>query len=113
MCDAELIGCWAHTCKTCREFLTACKGCKPGYLNGTRKLQRARRRMKICCLTRGYATCADCKAFDRCATIQRFLRHPGYKYSKYRQSLEFIRAHGYAPFIQAAASWKGAYGKLE
>jgi len=36
----------------------------------------------------------------------------GYKYGKYRQSIEFIRANGYERFIKIADTWKGPYGKL-
>ncbi len=39
------------------------------------------------------------------------LNHPGYKYSKYKQALEFIRAHDYSAFMKAAENWKNAYGK--
>ena len=71
-------------CGTCREFLKTCKGCKLGYLDGSRDLCRARCGMKVCCLTKGHITCADCERLDSCETLQGFLRHPGYKYSKYR-----------------------------
>ena len=112
MCDTEKIGCCGAYCGTCREFSKTCKGCKLGYLNGSRDLRRARCSIKICCLTRSCITCADCEMFDSCETIQRFLRHPGYKYSKYRQALVFIRAHGYAAFMNAADRWANAYGKF-
>lgn len=69
--------------------------------------------MKVCCLTKGHITCADCERLDSCETLQGFLRHPGYKYSKYRQALAFIRTHGYTAFMKAAEHWKNAYGKLE
>lgn len=43
--------------------------------------------------------------------IQAFIQHPGYKYTKYKQALEFIRTHDYAAFLQVTESWKNAYGK--
>lgn len=113
MNDTEGLGCCGAYCRTCRAFLKACKGCKTGYLDGTRDLHRAKCCMKTCCLTKGHITCADCEAFESCQTLQAFIHHPGYKYSKYRQTLEFIRAHGYAALLEAAAHWKNAYGKLE
>ncbi len=113
MCDTEKIGCCGAYCKTCREFLKTCKGCKLGYLNGLRDLRRAKCSIKICCLTKGYITCADCDIFDSCETIQSFIQHPGYKYSKYKQALAFIRANGYTAFMNAADHWKNAYGKYE
>ena len=67
--------------------------------------------MKKCCLTRGHITCADCEEYDRCEIIQSFLNHPGYKYGKYKQALEYIRAHGHAAFLSAAEHWTGAHGK--
>jgi hypothetical protein len=44
--------------------------------------------------------------------IQGFFEKNGYKYKKYRQSLEFIRKYGYSAFIEASRSWKCAYGSL-
>ena len=32
--------------------------------------------------------------YDRCETVQSFINHPGYKCAKYKQALEYIRAHG-------------------
>ena len=61
----------------------------------------------------GYVTCADCAEYTSCETIQHFVRHPGYKCSKYRQALELIRAHGYQAFLDVAQNWKGAYGKYD
>ena len=98
-------------CKTCREFEKTCKGCKQRYLDGSRDLSRAKCRMKKCCLTKGRITCVDCAEYESCETAHAFLNHPGYKYSKYKQALEFIRAHDYAAFLKAAEHWKNAYGK--
>ncbi len=107
----EEIGCCGAYCKTCREYQKTCKGCKLGYLDGSRDLSRVKCRMKKCCLTKGHITCADCEEYDRCEIIQAFINHPGYKYAKYKQALEFIRAHDYATFLKAAEYWKNAYGK--
>ena len=46
MKGTEEIGCCGAYCKTCREFEKTCKGCKPGYLDGSRGLSRARWKMK-------------------------------------------------------------------
>ena len=93
----------------CREYLQTCKGCKPGYLDGSRELSRAKCKMKKCCLTGGCVTCGDCEEYASCEIIQSFLNHPGYKYGKYKQALAYIRAH--AAFLNAAKHWTGAYGK--
>lgn len=111
MNDAEKIGCCGAHCKTCCEFEKTCKGCNPGYPDSSRDLSRAKCRMKKCCLTRGHITCGDCEEYESCESIQSFLNHPGYKYRKYKQALEYIRAHGHAAFLNAAESWTSAYGK--
>jgi hypothetical protein len=112
--DIQLIGCCGACCGTCRALAEeACRGCKLGYGEGGRDNTRARCRMKVCCFgKRGIATCADCPDYDSCETIQGFFAKQGYKYGRYRRSLEFIRKHGYAEFVEATRDWKGAYGKL-
>lgn len=111
MTGTEEIGCCGAYCKTCREFQKTCKGCKLGYLDGSRDLGRAKCKIKKCCLTKEHNTCADCKEYAGCEIVQAFIQHPGYKYTKYKQALEFIRAHDYAAFLQVTESWKSAYGK--
>lgn len=110
-----LIGCCGAYCGTCRALSDgACKGCKLGYDDGTRDIRAARCAMKRCCLVlKKVETCADCPDYEDCPTIQDFFRKNGYKYKKYRQSLEFIRKFGYREFIKATRSWKGAYGSLK
>ena len=72
MNGTEKIGCCGAYCGTCREYLKTCKGCKPGYLDGSRDLNRARCKMKKCCLTKGHITCADCEEYEHCETVQAF-----------------------------------------
>ncbi|MEI3276467.1 MAG: hypothetical protein V8R57_01860 [Evtepia sp.] len=69
--------------------------------------------MKKCCLSRGHITCGDCEESDRCEIIEAFITQSGYKYAKYKQALELIRAHDYISFMKAAENWKNAYGKYE
>ncbi len=107
----EEIGCCGAYCKTCREFLKTCKGCKSGYSDGTRNLSKAKCKMKICRLNKSHATCADCSDFETCEIIGRFINHSGYKYSKYKQALEFIRSDGYDKFLSLAQKWKNPYGR--
>lgn len=111
MSGTEEIGCCSAYCGTCQEYLKTCKGCKPGYLDGSRGLSRAKCKMKKCCLASGCVTCGDCEEYESCEIIQSFLNHPGYKYSKYKQALEYIHAHGYSAFLKAAEYWENAYGK--
>lgn len=112
MNGTEEIGCCGAYCGTCREYRKTCRGCKPGDLDGSRNLNRARCKMKKCCLARGCITCGDCAAYESCGTVQSFLSHPGYKYGKYRQALEYIRAHGHAAFLKMARHWTGACGRF-
>ena len=107
----EEIGCCGAYFRTCREYLKICKGCKPGYLDGSRDLSRAKRKMNKCYLTRGHITCGDCGEYDRCKTIQLVLNHAGYNDSKCKQALEYIRAHGHTDFLKAEEHWTGTYGK--
>jgi hypothetical protein len=107
------IGCCGAYCRTCRAFLDgSCKGCKLGYADGSRDLAKAKCRMKVCCLGRGLETCADCPELHTCETMVGFFNKKGYKYRKYREAIEFIRAHGYPAFLSQADVWRGAYGRL-
>ncbi len=109
------IGCCSAYCGTCRALKDGtCKGCKFGYDDGTRDVRSARCAMKRCCLiVKKFETCADCPDYEDCKILQDFFNKNGYKYKKYRQSLEFIRKFGYQKFIQSARSWKSAYGSLK
>ena len=108
------IGCFGAYCATCRAWKEhACKGCKIGYESGERDLSRARCKVKVCCIGKGFVSCADCPDILTCRTINDFHGKKGYKYGKYKQAIEFIRENGYAEFIRIADSWTNAYGKYE
>ena len=108
------IGCCGAYCRTCRPFIEGhCKGCKLGYQTGERDIARSKCRMKICCYKeKNLETCADCPEYETCTILSEFYAKNGYKYKKYQQSIEFIRTHGYAKFLEIADRWKGAYGKF-
>jgi len=109
------IGCCGAYCKTCRAYTTGgiCRGCKLGYENGARDINKARCKIKLCCFRdRGLETCADCPDYPHCAIIQGLYNKKGYKYNKYRQSVEFIREKGYTQFLEMADHWTGPYGRL-
>ncbi|MBN1288414.1 MAG: DUF3795 domain-containing protein [Actinobacteria bacterium] len=109
------IGCCGAHCGTCRANADgSCRGCKLGYETKERDINRSKCRMKICCFReKELETCADCPDYLDCRIIQDFYLRNGYKYKKYKQSIEFIRENGYAQFINKASGWKGPYGKLE
>jgi len=111
----RFIGCCGAYCRTCGVLKEGvCKGCKLGYGNGERDIAKAKCAMKVCCFKdRHLETCADCAEYSECERIQTFHSHEGYKYKKYKQSIEFIRKNGYPAFLQASENWKGPYGKLE
>jgi hypothetical protein len=108
------IGCCGAYCKTCRAYTPdgICRGCKLGYADGERDINRSRCAIKLCCFRdRMLETCADCKDYPECHTVQSLHRRPGYKYGKYRQAILFIRENGYAKFLAIADAWKGPHGK--
>ncbi|MBN1151903.1 MAG: DUF3795 domain-containing protein [Dehalococcoidia bacterium] len=108
------IGCCGAYCRTCRPFLGGqCSGCKLGYSTGERDIAQAKCAMKRCCLARGLETCGACPDFFVCDIITTFHHKTGYKYGRYRQSIEFIRNYGSAEFIRQANAWTGAYGRLK
>jgi len=108
------IGCCGAVCKTCPPFKNSiCRGCKTGYENGERDINRAKCVIKLCCIGKRYGTCADCTVYESCAVIKNLHGKKGYKYKKYRESIEYIRTHGYEAFLDNSVNWRCAYGKLE
>jgi hypothetical protein len=110
------IGCCGAYCGTCPAYTSAgiCRGCKTGYSNGHRDIDKAKCKIKVCCFRdRQLETCADCGKYLSCEIIQGFYNKNGYKYKKYKQSIEFIRENGYGKFIEFADKWRGPYGKLD
>lgn len=106
------IGCCGAYCKTCKPFNSgACKGCKIGYDTGERDVTKEKCKMKVCCIERGYDSCADCHETESCSTINEFYGKKGYKYGKYQQATGFIRENGYEEFLKIADNWTNAYGK--
>jgi hypothetical protein len=90
-----------------------CKGCKLGYGEGKRDINAARCIIKLCCFrTKNLETCADCPDYAGCGIIHGLYGKKGYKYGKYRQSIEFIRKNGYPEFLKRTGTWKCAYGRL-
>ncbi|NYT18760.1 MAG: DUF3795 domain-containing protein [Methanosarcinales archaeon] len=108
------IGCCGAYCKTCREFRNNnCRGCRLGYEDGGRDINRAKCKMKLCCFRdKGYETCADCPEWESCDIVQEWYKK-GYSRGKCRESIEFIRKEGYGKFIKIADKWKNHYGKLD
>jgi len=111
----KFIGCCGAYCKTCKPFIEGfCKGCKLGYDEGERDINKAKCNMKVCCFKdRKFETCADCLYYPSCQIIQNFHSKKSFKYKKYKQSIEFIRKNSYTQFIKKANDWKNAYGKLD
>jgi hypothetical protein len=109
------IGCCGAYCRTCRALTEgSCLGCKLGYEDGGRDINKARCKIKVCCFKeKGFETCADCTSYNSCQTVQGLYDKSGYKYRKYRQSTEFIMGNGYDNFIRIADEWKGPYGKFD
>jgi adenosine deaminase len=109
------IGCCGAYCRTCKAFIEDfCKGCKLGYDNGERDINKAKCKIKVCCFKNmEYDSCADCAKLDSCTIIEDLYSKNGYKYKKYKEAIEFIKQNGYKDFIKLADKWNGAYGKLK
>ena len=115
MNSTRFIGCCGAYCKKCKPYIEGCcKGCKLGYDTGERNIDKAKCKIKLCCMKeRKLETCSDCSSLTSCQTISSFYGKNGYKYKKYKQSIEFIKNNGYGEFIKFADKWQGAYGKLD
>lgn len=110
----RFIACCGAYCKTCKPYKEGfCKGCKLGYDDGKRDLNKAKCKIKVCCFKeKKLETCADCPDYMDCKIINTFHGKSGYKYKKYKQSMDYIVENGYPKFIKLADKWKGPYGKL-
>jgi hypothetical protein len=108
------IGCCGAYCRPCAALADGvCKGCKGGYDEGIRDITKAKCMIKVCCFRdKRLETCADCETYPTCEKIHQFHSKEGYKYQKYRQSIEFIRKNGYTSFLRFADTWKRPYGTL-
>lgn len=110
----EEIGCCGAYCGTCKvKSDNLCKDCKLGYADGTRDISKAKCKMKVCCFKNQFSSCADCGEYSSCDIIQGFFTKNGYKYKKYKEAIEFIRANGYEVFLKIANKWKMQYGKYK
>lgn len=111
--SVEEIGCCGAYCGTCIAYKNPCLGCKIGYSNGERNLKKAKCKMKVCCVSKEYNSCAECNEYETCHVLNEFYNKNGYKYSKYKQASQFIKKNGNDKFIEVAEKWKCAFGKYD
>lgn len=111
----KYVGCCGTFCKTCKPFIDGfCKGCRLGYENRKRDINKARCKIKLCCMKeKKLETCADCTEFSSCEKINTRFGKEKYNLKKCMQSLDFIKKNGYPKFIKKAEKWKSYWGKLE
>ncbi|NCA92715.1 DUF3795 domain-containing protein [bacterium] len=109
----EEVGCCGAYCKTCKANINFCKGCKLGYANGERDINIAKCKIKVCCIKKGYCSCADCQEYALCSILQGFYGKNGYKYKKYKQATMYIMKNGYEKFLEIADKWVNALGKIK
>lgn len=110
----EEMGCCGAYCGSCPVLKGGvCKGCKIGYLNGMRDIEKVKCAIKKCCMQKGFISCADCPDLAECHTLNGFHSKNGYKYTKYKQAIDFIKENGYVRFFALANKWTNAYGKYK
>lgn len=110
----DSIGCCGSVCGTCKvKKENKCIGCKNGYKNNERVLSKAKCKIKICCISNDYETCADCKQLNNCILLKEFYGKSGYKYKKYEEAIKYILKNGYKSFLQQCLKWTMQYGKYE
>ena len=115
MSRKKYIGCCGAYCKTCKAYIQKhCQGCKLGYKQGGRDINKARCKIKLCCFRdKKLETCADCPELESCRIITDFWGKNAAKYKKYKEAIDFIRSKSYLKFIEYADKWKGPFGKLK
>jgi hypothetical protein len=109
------VGCCGAYCKTCNSFLEGfCISCKDDVDTDERDINKTKCKIILCCYRdKNFDSCADCSELESCNIIGNFYSKSGYKNSKYKQVVEFIKLNDYSKFIKIADRWKCAYGKLE
>lgn len=109
------IGCCGTYCKTCKAFVNgSCKGCKIGYDTKERDINKAKCKIKICCLKeKKLVSCADCKQFSDCGIFNTKFKIGTRDNRKCQESLNFIKNEGYDKFLLKAKNWKSHIGKLK
>ena len=109
------ISCCGAYCKTCKELIDEnCKGCKLGYENGERDINKAKCKIKLCSFKdNNYITCSDCDVFTNCDIYNSRFKVGTYNNKKYLGVLIFIKENGYDSFIKIADTWKRHQGKIK
>jgi hypothetical protein len=111
----EHIGCCSAYCGKCASYTGGtCKGCKLGYDTGEKHINKARCKIKLCCFrNKKLDTCADCPEIETCDIISKFFNKRLPEYRKYKQSIEYIRIHGYQKILLKVKKWIKRYGELD
>jgi len=110
----EDIGCCGAFCGTCKvRVQELCVGCKTGYTNNERDINKAKCKIKKCCVLRKIQTCADCIELNDCQILIVFHSKNGYKYEKYKEAIYYIKENGYSGFLNISSTWKNQYGKYQ
>lgn len=109
------IACCGCYCKTCKAFINLnCRGCKIGYDDNERDINKAKCKIKICChKDKKLSTCAECIDYPKCSIISDKFKVGSYDNKKCLESLEYIKNNGYNNFIKKANNWKNNFGKLK
>ncbi len=111
----DYIACCGCYCKACKAFIdNSCKGCKLGYSTNERDINKAKCKIKICCLKEKKLTsCAECKEFNDCKTFNSKFKIGTRNNKKCIEILNFIKDKGYDEFLLRTKTWTNHTGKLK
>ena len=86
--EIRFIGCCSAYCKTCKSFVKGlCKGCKLGYDEGERDINKTKFKIKLGCFKKNkLENCADYQDYPTCTIIQNFYNKKPLEYKQYKQS---------------------------
>lgn len=113
--DIEYIACCGCYCKTCKAYQSYnCRGCKLGYNNNERDINKTKCKIKLCCFkVKRLKTCADCDDFDQCIIISNRFKPGTRDNKKCLESLFYIKNQGYESYLNMANKWKNHFGKFK
>ena len=108
------ISCCGFYCKTCKEYVKGfCKGCKLGYDENERDINKAKCKIKLCSFKdKQLISCADCNDFRDCEILSKRFKPGTYYHRKCIGLLEYLKSNGSDNYIKIASGWNSHMGKI-